>query len=849
MSYAIVFLGIMYLGYNFLIFKFVDTLLYNPRFKKSYYIPVSIANTCIAMGITMFSECTSFISYLLIGTVLLVDFMLFHKEKVLRCVFCMLACVVHIMAIRSVCVALFAFFMKSSLFAIVMDPFLLVVSSGITALLLNIAIISVIHFVPAKSVKIIKQHKEQLWFMVSWLSVFCMYLLINSNVYFSLNDDQSLLMNQIFAPISILIGTYIVLFFSMKTSFLLGYKEKNEELQHIVEKERQYRTSMDKSLFLSAEIDFTNNKIISGFEDYMEPLEGTTDEYSVMFPQLVASFVHPEDIHKFVAYYRPETFIDAFKQGITEISFDYRRCMQDHTYEWMHVLITLVCYRETESIKGFLQIKNVNEEKSQQIELQYKAERDLLTGLYNKGTSEAIITSRLETSLSRSATGALFIIDIDDFKAINDSLGHLYGDAVLSAISEELRSIFRNDDIVGRIGGDEFIAYAEGLTSKAKIQEKIEKICKCFLRTYANEGNEGLTISSSVGITVFPKDGVDFETLFRNADSALYTSKAEGKNGYSFYEEGLSMPCVSSIRTEIDTNGGIQKRFKDNRIEYVFRLLYGSEDTKIAIESMMELIAKNFGFSRANIFEFNELSTHFNGVFEWCDTNINSVSHLYVNMPVSEFDFVISKLEKSGGMFMSTPMLFPKFAQESYTAIGIKSIVHFSIKERDKLLGVIAFQNCTDDNFSISDTEFEELRTLCQVLSVFMAKRLSNERDQRHHQAIEAIVDNMNSIAYVVDRENYEVFYENQNVVSITGHPSIGKKCYQSYRGLDAPCRDCPLQYLSDENPRSTQELYTKKFDIYTKTSAALIDWSNDQKSLLISSVDVTEYKKSNETI
>lgn len=156
MSYAIVFLGIMYLGYNFLIFKFVDTLLYNPRFKKSYYIPVSIANTCIAMGITMFSECTSFISYLLIGTVLLVDFMLFHKEKVLRCVFCMLACVVHIMAIRSVCVALFAFFMKSSLFAIVMDPFLLVVSSGITALLLNIAIISVIHFVPAKSVKIIK---------------------------------------------------------------------------------------------------------------------------------------------------------------------------------------------------------------------------------------------------------------------------------------------------------------------------------------------------------------------------------------------------------------------------------------------------------------------------------------------------------------------------------------------------------------------------------------------------------------------------------------------------------------------------------------------------------------------
>lgn len=508
----------------------------------------------------------------------------------------------------------------------------------------------------------------------------------------------------------------------------------------------------------------------------------------------------------------------------------------------MHVLIALVGGLESEDVKGFIQIKDIDVEKKQQLELQYKAERDLLTGLYNKSTTEILISRQLTAAKGNAVSGVLFIIDIDNFKTINDRLGHLYGDAVLSELSESLREIFRDFDIVGRIGGDEFLVFAEGLQKESAMVKKANSICTAFLQTYANEKNEGYTVSSSVGIAVFPRDGDNFETLFRCADAALYTSKAQGKNRFSFYSENSEMNYVSN-RTEIDTHGVVQKNFKDNRIEYVFRLLYGSEDTKAAIESALELIAKNFGFSRANIFEFNELSTHFNGVFEWCAAGIDSVSDNYIDLPVENFAFVVSALEKSGGMFIAVPSDFPEYAQESYTSIGIRSIVHFSIQERDNLIGVIAFQHCMSDSFYLSDTEFEELRTICQVLSVFMAKQLSNERELRHHQAIEAVMDNMNSISYVIDRETYEVFYENQNTINITGRPSVGTKCYESYRGLEAPCEDCPLTHLSEENPRCTLELYTTKFQIYTKTSAALIDWSNDREAMLISSVDVTEYK------
>lgn len=839
---AVIFLVAMFLVYNYLILKLVDAYLTMPKLKTIYRIPIAIANTLLAIAFTMLTESTSYLAYILIGVVLFAEFIFLYKDKFACSLFCMLACVIHIMAMRSMCVAGVALVTHNSIYDVTNIPFLLAVSTGITFMLLDIVVYLVIMLIPANSIRMINQHNELLGFVIAWLSAFSLYLLINAKVYSTPNNHPDLLMNQISAPITILIGTYIVLFFSIKTGKLLGYKEKTEELQHTMEKDRQYRTTIDRNVFQIIEVDFNKNELISGFEEYKEQFGDAIHDYSKMLEFMLQTSVHPEDKEEFMKHLSPPMVVEEFEMGRAEISFDYRRLVSDGGYVWMRVLIVLVQDTQSRNIKGFIQIKNIDEEKRQQLDLQYKAERDLLTGLYNKGTTEMLISKRLASDKNNTLSGGLFIIDIDDFKTINDRLGHLYGDAVLSELSDNLRKIFREHDIVGRIGGDEFLVFAEGLHSESIMIKKAKSICRAFLRTYANEKNEDYTVSSSVGIAVFPKDGKTFEALFKYADAALYTRKAQGKNGYSFYNENLEMPYVST-RTAIDTHGVPQKSFKENRIEYVFRLLYGSEDTKSGIESVLELIAKNFGFSRANIFEFNELSTHFNGVFEWCAIGIPSVSANYTDMPLSEFGFVIKALEKSGGMFVAVPADFPEDARESYTSINIKSIVHFSFMERDKLIGVVAFQDCVSDNFSLSENEYGELRTICQVLSVFMVKQLTSERLLRHHQAIEAVMDNMNSIAYVIDRETYDVFYENQNVITVTGHSSIGAKCYYSYRGLDVPCGDCPLSHLSAENPRCTLELYTEKFDIYTKTSASLIDWSNDRKAMLISSVDVTEYK------
>lgn len=843
MTSNLIFLIIMALGYNYLIFELIDTFLENSKQTKIQRVIVCVLNTLAIFTFAILTKSTSVFIYIFIGAILLVEFFAFYKDKFSRCLFCMLACLVHIIAIRSICVAIFAIIFNMTAYEVISDPVLLVFSTAIVFMLLNIAVILVNNLIPPKNVKIINQHKVQLNFMTSWLAVFCGYLLVCSSIYRSSAIFQSILFNQIISPIVVLSGTYIVLLYSFKTSSLLGYKFKTEELQSKIEKERQYRKTFDKDVFRIIEINFSKNQLISGFEDYEEKLGDIIHDYGKMLAFMIENNVHPEDRDEFLKYISPKTVIAKFMQGTKDIFFDYRRLMPDGVYVWMRVYMAIMLDDDGGDVTGFVQIKNIDAEKIQQLELKHMAESDSLTDLYNKSTTEKLIDEYLSSENSSKTTGVLFVIDVDNFKIINDRLGHLYGDAVLSELSENLQTLFRNNDIVGRIGGDEFLVFAKGLVSHEMIEEKANKIRKTFFRTYSNELNLGYTVSCSIGISVFPKDGTTFEELFKCADAALYLTKSKGKNGYSFYTNNLKMTYISN-RTEIDTHGNVQKSFRDNRIEYVFRLLYGSDDTKAAIESVLELIAINFRFSRANIFEFNENSTHFSGIFEWCADGIESVIDNYIDLPLSSFDFVISSLEQSGGMFAAVPSDFPVQSQDHYNEIGIKSIVHYSINEGDKLIGVIAFQNCVFDYFVIPDTELEELRVICQVLSVFMAKQLTNLYVQRHFKAIQSVMDNMNSIAYVIDRETYEVLYENQNVTKITGHPSIGNKCYFSYRGLDKPCDDCALAHLSADKQNITLELYTEKFDLYTQTSAALIDWSNNKQALLISSVDITEYKK-----
>lgn len=162
------------------------------------------------------------------------------------------------------------------------------------------------------------------------------------------------------------------------------------------------------------------------------------------------------------------------------------------------------------------------------------AETDQLTGLYNKVTTEKKI---MEFIADQPETQSLmFVLDIDNFKKINDTRGHAFGDEVLRSIGRQVKALFRSSDIIGRAGGDEFIIFLKGVKEDQFIIREAKKVEHFFQHFQAGEGYVKYSATASIGCAVFPRDAADFETLYKCADKALYTAKQRGKNQLAFFK-------------------------------------------------------------------------------------------------------------------------------------------------------------------------------------------------------------------------------------------------------------------------------------------------------------------------
>ena len=127
-----------------------------------------------------------------------------------------------------------------------------------------------------------------------------------------------------------------------------------------------------------------------------------------------------------------------------------------------------------------------------------------------------------------------FLLDIDDFKLHNDKEGHQYGDSVLVRVSKVLKNCFRQNDIVGRLGGDEFVFLLDNVSSVEFIKKKFHSL---FRELHSIDSSIKAPVYVSIGVSISPWDGNDFETLYRKADIALYAAKRSGKNRWCIYEE------------------------------------------------------------------------------------------------------------------------------------------------------------------------------------------------------------------------------------------------------------------------------------------------------------------------
>lgn len=254
--------------------------------------------------------------------------------------------------------------------------------------------------------------------------------------------------------------------------------------------------------------------------------------------------VDPADRRRFRTFVSMERLRRMKKEGTLRDETTVRALQADGSVRECTVSLRILDAEDGEDARAIVAVTDFGDSRRGMERLSKLAFRDELSGLLNRAAARAAIGEALRTG--GSETVALFMLDIDNFKLVNDLMGHRQGDRALVRISEALCKVFRTTDVIARIGGDEFFAFLTDASAPGLVEAKAAALREALDFTYS-DGIRSVAISASVGIVVAQRDKVDYDELYAKADLALYEAKNNGKNRYRIrYAEGEAVTCAGA---------------------------------------------------------------------------------------------------------------------------------------------------------------------------------------------------------------------------------------------------------------------------------------------------------------
>ena len=430
--------------------------------------------------------------------------------------------------------------------------------------------------------------------------------------------------------------------------------------------------------------------------------------------------IHPEDIPTFVKIMKDTA------AGVSYSEAEFRICSITGTYYWSRIRVTTQYSADGRPIKAVGVIVDIDEEKKQKQKLMQQAHYDVLTGIYNKATINALVEQRMsETHIEGSGLPdyhALMIIDVDYFKAVNDTYGHLSGDSVLSDVAAALKGSVRSGDLVGRIGGDEFLVYLPEVTEKTSVCNKAEQLMKAL--SYIRPETNAQPITCSIGVAVLSRKQNNFEVLYQAADSALYTQKSNGRNGFSLYEPQAEDSPTHQSHTAVGNSivsdeGNVADEWL---AQYVFRTLYDAKNTEAALERLLEIIGRSFDVSRVYIFESSKDKTQCSNTFEWCGEGVTAeIDNLQNISYIDELGNYLNNFNENGIFYCHDIACLHHDVYAVLKSQNICSILQCAMLDEGEFVGYVGFDECRG-NREWTERQVASFKLTADVLSTFLLK-------------------------------------------------------------------------------------------------------------------------------
>lgn len=438
--------------------------------------------------------------------------------------------------------------------------------------------------------------------------------------------------------------------------------------------------------------------------------------------------IHPQDAEEFWG------MIDRASAEEVEGSIEYRmniaKVGEEPEFAWYRTSYRSILGVGGKIVRIMGRTEDINGQKLKQDAMAQQIRQDALTGLLNKAAVKMEIQEFIQDG--QEGSHALFLIDIDNFKTVNDTFGHLFGDSVLVNISEKIKGLFRSSDIVGRIGGDEFIAFMKH-TSESQARVKAQSICDVVKQNY-NGMEEQIEISCSVGVALCGRVREEYNTLFSKADMAMYKAKEAGKNQY-YVAEYANPAWVIHKSTGIESRTGVYKAGKSQDSDFLtkaFNLLSHAKDINNSLNLLVERIGRQYDLGMVAVLEHNK---NLNKIFQ---TNCWSRKRGILERQsfasnLDEWDVFLNGMDKKGIVCLNdciTGAGMTDREREIFRRRDVYAMVNCSFSYFEWGEGYVVFCNMEKPRIW-TDYEKETFLELTRLLSVFVALRVQQEEEKK----------------------------------------------------------------------------------------------------------------------
>ncbi len=503
------------------------------------------------------------------------------------------------------------------------------------------------------------------------------------------------------------------------------------------------------------------------------------------------SNVHEEDINLYqeLAY--------NMNNGIVKPQ-DLRIIQADGTFRYYRIIYDFIYNNQKQPLVIIGRAHDVHQQRL----LEKQAKFDALTKCYSKMDTEAIISEKL--TKAGEYDSALLLLDIVNFKAFNEQYGHFYGDEILRQLAGRLNSWVYEKDIIGRVGGDEFIIYINKLKDQEQFNAKVEEFINYIHAPY-DLPHTSVEIIIKMGVVVCNNRQLSYDYYRQCADKALFKAKISDKSWFYFDEQQNDDSAL--LLSKAAKAGKISGLNMDHAITAsIFNILYERNSDHTAINAALRYLGQSYNACRCLIGESFDNGQTYSFTYEWCREGIEPHPHKDVNFPASYIDDLLNSCSVNGVYSCPdiTSCTLEKRVLDIISSYKTKAFVHSQVKKDDAVTFFIGIEDCQNIR-QWTDVEMNTLNYMTRVFSIILQGKHLHEEVAilSAYNKISAFVgDNTDNFIYIVDPETYDIIHMNKKALGMYGSPDESvwrnSKCYALLHEKTEPCEFCTNQYTTE---------------------------------------------------